>query len=177
MSTEVSRRSFLKITTVAAGSSFVLGFNFLNDASAAGLADAIFSPNAYITISAAGLVTLMAPNPEIGQGVKTALPMILAEELEVKWDKIQVDMAPLDPKFGSQTAGGSGAIRSRFMPIRQAGATARMMLITAASQQMNVAEAECYADDGFVIHKPTGKKIKLWRTGCQSSYPARTNGY
>jgi isoquinoline 1-oxidoreductase beta subunit len=156
----VSRRNFLKVTSIAAGSSLVLGFNFLNDAIAGGhLADAVFTPNAYITINSAGLVTLMAPNPEIGQGVKTALPMILAEELNVKWDAVYVEMAPLDPKYGSQTAGGSGAIRSRFAPIRNAGATARQMLTTAAAQQWKVKEDECYAEDGHIIHKPSGKKL------------------
>ncbi|MES2276697.1 MAG: molybdopterin cofactor-binding domain-containing protein [Bacteroidota bacterium] len=156
----VSRRSFLKVTSIAAGSSLVLGFNFLNDALAGGhIADAVFAPNAYITINSAGLVTLMSPNPEIGQGIKTALPMILAEELDVKWDSVYVEMAPLDPKYGSQTAGGSGAIRGRFAPIRHAGATARQMLISAAAQQWGVKEDECYAEDGHVIHKPSGKKL------------------
>lgn len=155
----VTRRSFLKITSIAAGSSLVLGFNFLSDAQSAPLTGAAFTPNAYITINSNGLVTLMAPNPEIGQGVKTSLPMILAEELDVAWDKVVVDMAPLDPKYGNQVAGGSGAIRGRFMPIRQAGATARQMLVTAAAQQWNVKEEECYANDGQVIHKASGKKL------------------
>ncbi len=84
--------------------------------------------------------------------------MILAEELNVKWDTVVVDMAPLDPKFGSQVAGGSGAIRSRFAPIRMAGATARVMLISAAAQGWGVKDEECYAEDGFVIHKASGKK-------------------
>jgi isoquinoline 1-oxidoreductase beta subunit len=156
----VSRRQFLKVTSIATGAGLVLGFNFLTNAETTGhLADVIFSPNAYISIGTNGLVTLMAPNPEIGQGVKTSLPMILAEELNVKWETVKVDMAPLDPKFGSQTAGGSGAIRSRFTPIRNAGATARIMLITAAAQQWNAKEEDCYAEDGFVIHKPSGKKL------------------
>lgn len=155
----VSRRGFLKITSIAAGSSLMLGFNFLNEALAGDMAEAVFAPNAYVTINSAGLVTLMAPNPEIGQGIKTALPMILAEELNVKWDTVYVEMAPLDPKYGSQTAGGSGAIRGRYAPIRKAGATARQMLITAAAQQWNVKEDECYAEDGHVIHKPTAKKL------------------
>lgn len=155
----VSRRNFLKITSIAGGG-MLIGFNFLSDnLSAASVADAVFSPNAYITINSSGLITLMAPNPEIGQGVKTALPMILAEELNVKWDTVEVDMAPLDPKFGSQVAGGSGAIRGRFMPIRKAGATARVMLISAAAQQWGVAETDCYAEDGFVINKASGKKL------------------
>jgi isoquinoline 1-oxidoreductase beta subunit len=156
----VSRRDFLKITSIAGGG-MLIGFNLLSDStSAAEIADgAVFAPNAYITINSAGLVTLMAPNPEIGQGVKTALPMILAEELNVKWDTVEVDMAPLDQKFGSQVAGGSGAIRSRFMPIRKAGATARVMLISAAAQQWACAESDCYAEDGFVINRSSGKKL------------------
>lgn len=156
----VSRRHFLKITTIAGGG-MMLGFNLLSQAENIEHNDleAVFAPNAYITINHKGLVTLMAPNPEIGQGVKTALPMILAEELNVKWDSVYVEMAPLDKKYGSQVAGGSGAIRSRFMPIRQAGATARVMLISAAAGQWAVPEGECYAEDGFVVHKPSGKKL------------------
>ena len=160
MGETVSRRDFLKITSIAGGG-MLIGFNFFgtDSAAAAPVADTVFSPNAYISISPAGKVTLMAPNPEIGQGVKTALPMILAEELNVKWDTVEVDMAPLDPKFGSQVAGGSGAIRSRFTPIRNAGATARVMLISAAAQQWGVPETDCYAEDGFVINKTSGKKL------------------
>jgi isoquinoline 1-oxidoreductase beta subunit len=156
----VSRRNFLRVTTIAGGGMMV-GFSILSEAEAPKhlVDDVIFSPNAYITINAKGLVTLMAPNPEIGQGVKTALPMILAEELNVKWDSVYVEMAPLDKKYGSQVAGGSGAIRSRFTPIRQAGATARVMLVSAAALQWNVPESECYAEDGFVIHKANGKKL------------------
>jgi isoquinoline 1-oxidoreductase beta subunit len=158
--TGFSRRDFLKITSIAGGGMLV-GFNMLVDAAPSpNAAGTIFSPNAYISIDANGLITLMSPNPEIGQGVKTALPMILAEELDVQWDKVIVEMAPLDQsKYGSQTAGGSGAIRSRFMPIRTAGATARVMLISAAAQQWNASEADCYAENAFVIHKPTGKKL------------------
>lgn len=156
----VSRRHFLKVTSIAGGG-IMLGFNLLTDAAPAQhAAGTVFSPNAYITIDQNGLVTLMAPNPEIGQGIKTALPMILAEELDVKWDTVAVEMAPLDPsKFGQQFAGGSSGVRGRFMPIRNAGATARAMLITAAAQQWGVSEGDCYAENAFVIHKPTGKKL------------------
>jgi len=156
----VSRRHFLKVSAIAGGG-VMFGFHLLADANPAQhLADTIFSPNAYVSIDAKGLVTLMSPNPEIGQGVKTSLPMILAEELDVQWDKVHVEMAPLDPgKFGAQVAGGSGAIRGRFMPIRNAGATARQMLISAAAQQWNASESECYTEDAFVIHKPSGKKL------------------
>jgi isoquinoline 1-oxidoreductase beta subunit len=157
---DFSRRHFLKVSAVAGGG-VMFGFHLLADANPAQhLADTIFSPNAYVSIDSKGLITLMSPNPEIGQGVKTALPMILAEELDVQWDKVVVEMAPLDAnKFGAQFAGGSGAIRGRFMPIRNAGATARQMLITAAAQQWGVNEADCYAENAFIIHKPTGKKL------------------
>ncbi|MES2809123.1 MAG: molybdopterin cofactor-binding domain-containing protein [Bacteroidota bacterium] len=155
----VSRRNFLKVSAIAGGG-VMFGFSLLADASPVEhLAETIFSPNAFVSIDSKGLVTLMSPNPEIGQGVKTSLPMILAEELEVPWDKVYVEMAPLDQaKFGSQVAGGSGAVRSRYMPIRNAGAAARQMLITAAAQQWAVPETECYAES-FVIHKPSGKKL------------------
>lgn len=156
----VSRRHFLKVSAIAGGG-VMFGFHLLADANPTQhLADTIFSPNAYVSIDSKGLVTLMSPNPEIGQGVKTALPMILAEELDVPWDKVVVEMAPLDQsKFGAQVAGGSGAIRGRFMPIRNAGATARQMLITAAAQQWGVSESECYAENAAVIHKPTARKL------------------
>jgi isoquinoline 1-oxidoreductase beta subunit len=156
----VSRRHFLKISSIAGGGMLV-GFNLLSDASPlTHSVGAVFSPNAYISIDSNGLITLMSPNPEIGQGVKTSLPMILAEELDVKWDAVHVEMAPLDAsKFGAQFAGGSGAIRGRYMPIRTAGATARTMLITAAAQQWSAPEGECYAENAFVIHKPSGKKL------------------
>jgi isoquinoline 1-oxidoreductase beta subunit len=134
----------------------VLGFNFLSDAQWP-FSRCCFSPNAYITINSSGLVTLMAPNPEIGQGIKTALPMILAEELNVKWDKIEVEMAPLDPKFGSQTAGGSGAIRSRFAPIRRPVQPPGKCLLPQRPSNGRCKEDDCYAEDGMVIHKPTAK--------------------
>lgn len=156
----VSRRSFLKITSIASGGMLV-GFDLLaNTETAQAAADAVFTPNAYVSINSKGLVTLMSPNPEIGQGVKTALPMILAEELDVQWDKVEVEMAPLDQaKYGQQIAGGSGAVRGRYMPIRTAGATARQMLITAAAQQWSVPAEECYAENAVVYHKPTKRNL------------------
>ncbi|MEO8885888.1 MAG: molybdopterin cofactor-binding domain-containing protein [Mucilaginibacter sp.] len=154
----VSRRHFIKVTSVAGGG-IMIGFNLLADGIAVADTPGVFNPNAYVSIDSKGLVTLMSPNPEIGQGVKTALPMILAEELEVKWDKVEVEMAPLETKYGNQMAGGSSSVRTRYMPIRQAGATARQMLTTAAAQTWGANEADCYAENAFVIHKPTGKKL------------------
>jgi len=154
-----SRRDFIKVTSIASGG-IMLGFNLLTDAEPHKADNTVFSPNAYVSIDSNGLVTLVSPNPEIGQGIKTALPMILAEELDVQWDKVAVEMAPLDPsKFGQQVAGGSGAVRGRYAPIRNAGATARQMLITAAVQQWGAKDEDCYAENAFVIHKPSGKKL------------------
>jgi len=154
----VSRRHFLKVSSITGGG-IMIGFNLLADVVAAADTPGVFNPNAYVSIDAKGVVTLMSPNPEIGQGVKTSLPMILAEELEVPWDKVEVEMAPLETKYGQQMAGGSNSIRSRYMPIRQAGAAARQMLITAAAQTWGTNESDCYAEKGFIIHKPTGKKL------------------
>lgn len=137
----------------------LLSFSMFNLAEAKSLEDAAFTPNAYIRINADGTVVLMAPNPEIGQGVKTSLPMIIAEELCVDWKKIKVELAPLDHKYGDQTAGGSGAIRGRFAALRKVGAAAREMLLTAAAQTWNVPKTECTAEDGIVIHKASNKKL------------------
>jgi isoquinoline 1-oxidoreductase beta subunit len=157
----LSRRDFLRVSGIAGGGMLV-GFSFL-----AGVAEAEtlsaeggeFKPNAYIKITADNAITLMAPNPEIGQGVKTSLPMIIAEELCVDWQKITVEIAPLDAKYGNQVAGGSGSIRGRFESLRKVGAAARMMLVDAAAQTLNVPAEECHAEDGSVIHKPTGRKL------------------
>lgn len=159
MESTISRRHFLKVSAITGGGmllSFSL-FNFVAEAKP--LDDAAFTPNAYVRINADGTVVLMAPNPEIGQGVKTSLPMIIAEEMCVDWKKITVELAPLDSRYGNQTAGGSGAIRGRFAELRKVGATAREMLVTAAAQTWNVPITECTAEDGFVIHKPGGKKL------------------
>lgn len=159
MASTISRRHFLKVSAISGGG-MLLSFSFFNEvAGAKPLEDAVFTPNAYIRIGADGTIVLMAPNPEIGQGVRTSLPMIVAEELCVDWKKIKVEQAPLDNKYGRQTAGGSGAIRGRFAELRKIGATAREMMITAASQTWNVASTECAAEDGFVIHKTSGRKL------------------
>ena len=137
----------------------LLGFSLLPPAAAAAVQEAVFTPNAYISIATDGTIVFMAPNPEIGQGVKTSLPMIIAEELCVDWKKIRVEIAPVESKFGRQSAGGSGAIRGRFTELRKAGAAAREMLVTAAAQTLKVTPAACIAEDGFVRHTASGKKL------------------
>ena len=159
MESSISRRNFLKVSALSGGG-MLLSFSFLNHASEAKpLEDSVFTPNVYIKINADGTIVLMSPNPEIGQGVKTSLPMIIAEELCVDWKKIKVELAPLDSKFGRQTAGGSGSIRGRFTELRNAGATAREMLVSAAAKTWNVSQTECTVDNGVVLHKASGKKL------------------
>jgi isoquinoline 1-oxidoreductase beta subunit len=159
MESTISRKHFLKVSALSAGG-MLLSFSFLDHGVAAQPTDdTVFTPNAFIKIGADGTILLMAPNPEIGQGVKTSLPMIIAEELCVNWKKVQVEVAPLDTKYGDQTAGGSGAIRGRFAALRTVGATAREMLVKAAAQTWNVPHGECTAEDGSVIHKVSGKKL------------------
>lgn len=172
-STNISRRHFLKISTLAGGG-VLFGFEMLANAGAeSGAAAAgapLFSPNAYLSIDPKGIVTLMAPNPEIGQGVKTSLPMLLAEELDVDWNKVVVNQAALDKdKYGNQVAGGSGAIRSRYEPIRKAGAIARYMLVAAAAQTWNVPAQECSTENGWVIHKASGKKLSYGELATKSA--------
>lgn len=158
MESTISRRNFLRVSALSGGG-MLLGFSLLSPAAAAAAQEAVFTPNAYISIATDGTIVFMAPNPEIGQGVKTSLPMIIAEELGVDWKMIKVEIAPVESKYGRQTAGGSGAIRGRFAELRKAGAAAREMLVTAAAQTWKTAPAECIAEDGFVRHAASGKKI------------------
>src|SRR5678810_167986 len=105
-----SRRSFLKASALAGGG-LVLGFHTLAKSMEEGLADETFAPNAFLKIDTKGIVTLMSPNPEVGQGIKTSMPMLVAEELEADWTKVVVEQTPLDTRlYTRQVAGGSGSI-------------------------------------------------------------------
>ncbi len=155
----VSRRSFLKVSALAGGG-LMLGFHALSKSLEKSVAeDGVFSPNAFLKIDSHGMVTLMAPNPEVGQGVKTSLPMLVAEELDVNWENVVVEQAPLNKSFERQVAGGSGSIRSSWDSFRKAGAAARQLLVEAAAQTWGVSMGDCYTENSFVIHKPSGKKL------------------
>lgn len=158
----LNRRHFLKIG-ITAGGGLVLGLEWLsscNPAGKEGAAAAMQTLNAFVKIGTDGMVTIMAPNPEIGQGVKTSLPMIVAEELDVDWKNVIVEQAPLDTdKFQRQVAGGSGSVRESWEPFRKAGATGRQMLVNAAADQWKVNPATCTTEAGMVLHKDSGKKI------------------
>lgn len=171
----VSRRNFLRVSMIAGGGMLV-GFSALGKGEELNAADTEFSPNVYIKIAPDGSITLVSPNPEIGQGVKTSLTMIIAEEMNVDWKKINVEIAPLDAKYGSQTTGGSGAVRSRYAPLRQAGATARVLLISAAAQTWGANVEDCYAENGFVLHKTNGKKLSFGELATKAAgLPIPTN--
>ncbi len=160
MDTKVSRRYFLKASALAGGG-LLMGFTLMKCAPGAdGDEEAMdFSLNPYVRIDTDGTVTILAPNPEIGQGVKTSLPLIVAEELDVNWKTIRVEMAPLDDAYGRQTAGGSGSVRGRFEPLRKVGAAVREMLIMAAAQTWDVNPSDCYTDNGVVFLKNSRKKL------------------
>ncbi len=161
----LSRRGFLKATALAGGGFMLgcyLGFRSSDaeaDPAAAPAAGATeFSPNAFIRIMPDGRVTIIAKNPEIGQGVKTSLPMIVAEELEVPWESVTVEQGDLNPALGGQGAGGSSSVRGNFDTLRRMGAAARMMMISAAAQMWNVPESECVAVDGAVVDKTSNRR-------------------
>jgi isoquinoline 1-oxidoreductase subunit beta len=159
-STEINRRDFLKLSSLASAG-LMLSINFLDSkiAKASPDAPATFEPNVYLKIGSDNKIIIIAKNPEIGQGVKTSMPQIIAEELEVDWSKIEIQQGVLDNRYGAQFAGGSTGIKTNFDTLRKAGATAREMLIEAASRKWNVSLDKCYAENGVVFQK--GSKEKL----------------
>jgi isoquinoline 1-oxidoreductase beta subunit len=167
-----SRRSFV-VAIAGAGGGLLLGCR-LDDSrraaptSARSTPDATppaFAPNAFVRIGTDDMVTVMLPQAEMGQGVYTALPMLVAEELEVGLDRVRVEHAPGDdriyanPLIGFQVTGGSSSVRGFYEPMRQAGAAARTMLVTAAAQTWSVDPAACRAEKGTVIHPESGRRV------------------
>ena len=161
--TKIDRRTFLRVTGVAGGG-LMLGVTVgcsPEEAAKVRSADVAAEPielNAYVQISADGIF-IQSPNPEIGQGVDTALPMIVAEELDAAWSDVTVVQAETHPRFDRQMSGGSRSIPSRWLPLRQAGAAARHMLVAAAALQWEVDPAECETRDSMVIHAPSNRSL------------------
>jgi isoquinoline 1-oxidoreductase beta subunit len=115
--------------------------------------------NSYLSLSTDGIITILSPNPELGQNIMTSFPMIVADELDADWTRVKVLQAPLDNAFDRQLTGGSGAVPHSWMRLRTAGATARQMLVTAAAQRWGVDAAQCSTENGYVVHTASGKKL------------------
>lgn len=161
--TTIDRRSFLKASALAGGG-MILSFNWLagckpTDKEVLEMPKEWFDLNSYIKIGENGVVTLMSPNPEFGSNIKTSMPMILADELDVDWKMVIVEQADFYPeRFNRQFTGGSQGIRLGWKPLRTAGATARQMLIEAATKTWNVPAQEITTDAGKLLHKASGKE-------------------
>lgn len=155
----LSRRDLLRSAGFASGLllGFHIGFrNFPHDAAAA---EADFAPNVYLNIDPTGAVTIVAHRSEMGTGIKTGLPMVLADELEADWTRVKVVQADGDVKYGDQNTDGSRSIRQFYQPMREAGAVARQMLEEAAARLWNVDPDTCHAQNHAVVHQPTGRRF------------------
>src|SRR6059036_3130185 len=164
---QITRREFLETAGVAG---LVIGFHLPATGRQAmrGAAAAAFAPNAWLRIGADESVLVVVDRSEMGQGVTTALPMLLAEELEADWSKIRIEFAPADkaytnPLFGLQGTGGSTSVRAAWTPLRKAGAAARQMLVSAAAQTWGVDASQCRAENGAVIHTPSKRRLSYGR--------------
>jgi isoquinoline 1-oxidoreductase beta subunit len=156
----IDRRTFLQVTAIGGGG-LLVGLYFKPSLLGQGQTQPVIPvPNSFIRIAADGIVTIISKNPEIGQGVKTSLPMMIADELDVDWKDVRVEQANYDAtKYSNQSAGGSTAIPQAWNPMRKVGAAARAMLITAAAQTWHVPEAELTTSAGKVIHQKTKRSI------------------
>jgi len=158
----INRRSFLRVSALGAGG-VLLSLYMEPEAKAQGRGGPPApppNPNVYIKVAADGTVTIMAKNPEVGQGVKMMLPMLVAEELDVDWKSVKIEQADFDDtRYAAQSAGGSTSTPNNWIPMRQAGAAGRAMFITAAAQTWGVAEAGLTAASGRVTNPASGKSL------------------
>jgi len=168
MSANITRRQFLKESLAATGMTIAVsitpfGYRLLSAAQAA--QDASFQPNVWIEITPDNVVTITVPNSEMGQGVHTALPMIVADELEAEWKQIKIVQTEAGKEYGNPALGGgqvtvaSASCRGHYMPLRKAGAAGRAMLIAAAAATWKVPKNECKAYEGTVRHTKSGKSL------------------
>ncbi len=151
----LNRREFVAVG-VAAGAGLVIGFYLPHKGRAPRES---FSPNAYLRIAPDNKVTIVVARSEMGQGVRTSLPMILAEELEADWKQIEIEQAGASTLYGDQTTGGSASVRTTWDPMRKAGATAREMLISAAALTWGVPRSGCVAQSGYIVHAASNRRL------------------
>ena len=160
----MDRRSFLRLSGLT-GTGLFLSFALKNGTevyAASAQSPAGLTPNAFLRIAPDGSVSIFSHKPEVGQGIRTALPMLVAEELEVDWKSVTVIPGDLDPAYSilgmNQSAGGSNSTPTSYDPLRRMGAMGRTMLVAAAAKTWNVAASECVAEAGFVHHRASGRK-------------------
>lgn len=154
---QLSRRDFIRVVSIS-GTGLILAV-YLPSVVKGQKTLKSFEPNAFLSIDPSGIVTITVARSEMGQGVHTSLPMLVAEELEVDWNSVRIEQALSHPtKYGSMVTGGSTSIRDSWDPLRKAGATAREMLVTAAAEIWKVDKSTCRAKNGLVIHDLTGRQ-------------------
>lgn len=160
--TPTSRRNFLKVSSLS-GAALILGLSNTAQANAlvnlSNIPGASFEVTPFVIIDSTGKITLMALKPDMGQGTYQALPAILADELEVNLKAVSIEFTKGEARYGDQTSGGSASVRGSYDALRKAGAAARTMLTQAAAQAWGVSAAECYAQEGKIIHRPSGKSL------------------
>lgn len=152
----LNRRNFIKVSALAGGG-FALEAMFPTGVLAAAEGGSPATLNAFVSVAGDGIVTIIAKNPEVGQGVITSLPMIIADELDADWSKVRIEQGDFNPAYGPQMAGGSMSIPVNWMPMRQAGATARDLLVRAAAAEWGVSPGEIGTSNSVLTHKPTGR--------------------
>jgi isoquinoline 1-oxidoreductase beta subunit len=153
----LDRRAFLKVSLMASGA-LVVGVGRFDTSRAEALDGDTWVPNLYVRINTNGRVVIVSKNPEAGQGVKTAFPMVVAECLNVDWRQVDVEQAPLDDRYGRQVVGGSRGTPDGWDDLRIAGTAACHLLLAAAAQEWNVAVTDCKARDGHVVHTLSGRR-------------------
>ncbi len=168
MTHSIPRRAFIRFSALAGGGLVVASALDATDGVAAAQAaptpdfapDTDFAPNVFVSIAPSGAITLVAPNSEMGQGIKTALPMIIAEELDVAWEQVTVVQGDFNPAYGRQFSVGSGSTVGNYITLRRAGAAARAVLVEAAAREWNVPASECTTAEGIVTHAPTKRTLR-----------------